>query len=452
MIKNTALGLFLFLFSIIVLSPFLTFAQTSPASTTPESKITAVTVATVNIYDAKIISQSGNTFAISFDISNRVGVQSGIKYSVTLVKPKTGDVADEHVYSEVLALGENQTITKTITYTAPASVSSGTYQLWLRSNNDRGLPLALANLGNITITSSNTPKVDILGDTCYLTVDGEKSVKKYTLRQGVDIANTESLTATCKVFSTMPISKTTPKIFPFFTPTFETHFRTLYGDIVPQTGGATTSIAISAGTSTISVSLPKAFKPQAYDVLFSLVPNSSAKATVSESNKVNFHYVLRGLSGTVQNTVFDKLSYKKGDIAQLQIFTSESADSFERSRAGSGTKSEKQKLDVTVTDTVGIICGSYSNKETRLDPRGNNIAITMLEDCNGPIAKVTLGAAVDDNSDLQTLDSKSFENPLPLPLAPTPVNIINKYTVIFLVAGLFIVLIVLLKKRFYENK
>lgn len=44
------------------------------------------TVATVNIYDAKIVSQDNNRIKISFDLSNREYVQPDVKYLVQLIR------------------------------------------------------------------------------------------------------------------------------------------------------------------------------------------------------------------------------------------------------------------------------------------------------------------------------------------------------------------------------
>lgn len=388
---------------------------------------TGAIVATVNIYNAQIVSQEGNTFNISFDLSNRVGVQSGVKYSASLTKSPDNNTVDQKVYDETLVLGENQTISKNISYTPSASLSGGNYQLWIKSANDRGLILALGNPGTVTITGTNAPKVEILSDTCYLTVDNEKPIKQYIPRQGVDIADTESLTATCKVLSIFPTDTS-------FTPKFETYFRSVYGNKVSQTGGTATPISIKTGTSSVSVSLPKATAPQSYDVLFSLV--SLDQLTVS--NSANFHYVLRGASGTIQNTVFDKSSYQKDETANLQIFFSPSADTFQDSRLGSGTNLAKQKLDVVVTDKNGSTCGTFTKEMTPDDKPVFNALIQMTRDCENPIAKITLSGAKDVNSAFQALDSRDFQTPIP-PAPASPLD--SKAIIIFIsILGLLIII------------
>ncbi len=76
-------------------------AETAPAKTKPTSKdaisVNTVVLATVNIQNAKIVSQKDNTFNISFSLSNREGVQSGVKYGIELIKDNKY-VVDEKIF------------------------------------------------------------------------------------------------------------------------------------------------------------------------------------------------------------------------------------------------------------------------------------------------------------------------------------------------------------------
>ncbi len=82
-------------------------------------------VATVNIYNAQIISQSDRTFSLSFDLSNDTGVQSQVAVFRRLTKATaTGDLTvDEQVYPNIFSIDQNTTINQSVTYTAPASLS-----------------------------------------------------------------------------------------------------------------------------------------------------------------------------------------------------------------------------------------------------------------------------------------------------------------------------------------
>jgi hypothetical protein len=131
-----------------LLLPGTVLAQTAAPK---EGEVTVI--ATVNIYNAKIVSQSGRTLTIAFDLSNREGIQSGVRYSAYLAQsvPTGGMIVDKKVYDEVLTLGAGATIHKEITYTVPDYIS-GTYDLWIESESTNGLPLASMILGKATLS------------------------------------------------------------------------------------------------------------------------------------------------------------------------------------------------------------------------------------------------------------------------------------------------------------
>ena len=407
-------------------------ATSTPAAVTPQL------VASVNIYSAKLVSQNGNTFTVNFDIYNRIGSQSGIKYAAALVD-KSGATVDENVYSDVVVLGQDQTVHKTITYTPATSLAAGKYKLWIISENESGLSLGLNTVGDVTIVSNpGTPNIQILTDTCSLTV-GKNTKTKYTLDQGVDIGNTESLTASCSVFSTFKGTNS-------FTPAFETRARNIFGPKVADAGGATSSISIKQGTSTISLVLPKALNPQAYDVLLTLAANAGAVT----SNTVDFHYVIRGISGTVQNAVFDKASYVAGDTANLKILISDPADTFSGSRAGSSTPIVNKIVNVTITAKDGTACGSISQSLYSKDGDLLNLKIPITADCSNPSANVTFSAAPVGGTQ-QVLDSKTFTTPPEVKNPSGYNNISTKNIIIIIICLILLAIIVSIYEKFHKK-
>ena len=300
----------------------LSFAQTSStnAPNTPSQNIIAL--ATVNITDAKILSQNGNILKLSFNISNREGAQTGVKYGVQLISAtkNTQTIVDEQVYPDSLTLAEHSAVSKEITYTPPANLS-GTYALFLSSKNESGFPFALSFVGNVTLTAT-VKGIEINPESCFLTVAGEKGSPHYTLRQGVDIAQNENLILSCTATNHSSVAVSA-------VPVFETRYRTAYGSVVPQTGGDANPISFSAGQKkSFSIVLPKAENPQAYEVLITL------KTGEVLSNMTGVHYVIRGASATIQNVSLDKNYYTKGDTAVLSLVWTPSADTFPNSRLG----------------------------------------------------------------------------------------------------------------------
>lgn len=350
----------------IVLPGAFALAQQSPS--TPQQ---AAVLATVNIQNAKIISQQGNVFHISFDLTNRVIPQSGVMFGVMLVSntAQGQTIADQYIYPDSVILAEHSSVHENIVYTAPASLS-GTFDVVLTSKNASGFPFAIDDLGSTTLQASGG--VALLANTCYVQVAGENT--QYTLMQGVDIAPTENLTLTCEATNngTSAIS---------VTPTYETHYRTVYGSVVPQTGGSSDPIALKVGeTKTLTLALSKATAPQAYDVLVTLGGGSVV------SNPIDVHYVIQGDSATIQDLSLDKNYYAAGDTAELSVLWSPSADMFSGSRKyGNATTSLPQGMTVaiTMTDVNGVACITPLNQPVPNQPNAH-IPLSIIHDCQNP--------------------------------------------------------------------
>ena len=367
--------------SIITLSLFVlgvffcnsTFAQTKNATSSSQG----IVVATVGINNAKIISQNDRDFVISFDISNKVGAQPQIKYSVELTSTSTSNpiVFDEKVYDETLSLNGNTFVSKTINYTVPQSIQKGTYSLRIKSKNSSGLMLAISYLGNINIIDNTTNSIEILPDSCSLFVNTIKS----TGQEAILSTTTDTFTAKCKVNSTFTSNST-------LTPTFITKSHTSFGNTVADSGGQKESITIKKGTNDIIVTLPKANTPQDYNLSFGLF-SSDGKTT---SNTISFHYLLFGQSGIIQNTIFNKTYYYKGDTANLQIFSTQT-----------GIQTGTSSITVLVSDSDGA-CSATSTKQIS-SFSVTNLSIPIIKDCNSPKANISLSA------NGKILDSNNFQ-------------------------------------------
>jgi len=281
----------------------------------------ATMIAEVNLQNIKLVSkQKGGLFDISFELVNGAGVQTGVKYGVSLIRETDQGqiVVDSRVYPEVLTLEENAIKKINITYQAPAGLS-GKYKILVQSGTDGGLMLGLGFADDI-ILAPPLKSLEILTDTCYLQVQDEVGSPHYTLTQGVDITSDETLQLTCTVTNYGSSALTV-------TPGFETRLRTMFGEVVPSAGGSTGPITFNPNeTKNIIINLPKATPPQSYDVQFTLENNELKTNTVTD------HYVLIGSSATIQNVILDKTSYQAGESALMSFIWSPSADSFPGSR------------------------------------------------------------------------------------------------------------------------
>lgn len=355
-----------------------------------------IVLATVNIYDAKIDSQSGNNIKISFDLNNRTGIQPGVKYAVDLLKREGENLflIDQKVYNnDVMDLGINETFHKEITYSVP-SFLSGAYEIWVESKNDNGLPLAQARAGEITLKGSGD-YIEIIPSSCYITISGDESNTKYTLGQGVDIAPNESLLGHC-TFKNHSVGSI--KAIPVFT----TYYRTTFGETISVVKGNEVSLQKNE-SKLANFSLPKTDKPQAYDVALILYDSQSNFNSFSGqkqlSNLIVFHYVLQGASATIQNLRLDKDYYQKGDTAKVSFTWTASADSFVGSRAGSNL-SQKVNAEITLSNAEGKTCTKEvlqkeldnSDVEFNVPINANCLnpqVVVLLKDSNGNILDQT---------------------------------------------------------------
>ena len=424
--------------ALFVSIPSISYAQTASPTTLPASlenatPAQAVVIATVNIYDAKIVSQDKNNIIISFDLNNREKAQPGIKYAINLVQKGDGDartLVDQKVYDEVLSLSENTTITKQITYQAPEYLS-GNYEIWVTSQTDKGLPLGQGLAGEVKLTGNN--EYINLSD-CYLQVQGEAKDKKYALGQGVDVNPEETLLANCTAKSNF---KTEQVVSPVFT----TYYRDTFGEKIKEEKQENITLKANESKDIVLI-IPKAQKPQAYDAVLSLI-NMQNK---SISNVMDFHYVLRGNSATIQNLRLDKDYYKKGDTAKISFYATFSANNFPGSRLGVNTD-EKVNLELVI-NTENKACSDSIRKE--LD-KNAQIDLEALIAINCPNPEVSIFLKDKDGNILDQANLKIASKEVPMAENPIVKVAQNKTAIVIffsvIALALIIILIALVRKK-----
>ena len=364
--------IFISLFVLIILGLF--FANTIFAQTNNFGSLSGgVIVATVSINNTKIVSQNDRDFVISFNISNKTGAQSKVKYSVQLTKvsSSTQTIFDEKVYDDALFLGENMIIHKTVNYIVSPSVSAGAYTLYIRSQNASGLPLSIVRLGDVKISANILGAIEIIPNTCTFSY----SQNKYFGTSTNNKISTESINAKCKVKSTF--LKDTPMVL-----NFVTRSPSVFGSIVPIFGTSTRNMIIKKGTNDVTITMPEAKKPQNYNLSFYL---ASADAKIL-SNTISYDYAVAGEQGTIKNVVFDKTYYKAGDTANLQIYSSQSSTST---------------ISAIIRDNSGIYCSATSSKIVS-GVAITNLLLSITKNCLNPKASVILsdmnGKILDSNN------------------------------------------------------
>lgn len=375
-----------------------------------ESKIDdpGVLVAAVNIYDAKIVSQENNKITLAFVLSNGEQVQSGIKYAVSLMKgEKDGaqTLIDEKIYDEAVSLSENIATTREIIYEAPEYLS-GTYDIWIISQNGKGLALGSSNIGKITLTGSNE-YIEIQPSSCQLQVQGE------------------ILLANCTIINNFKTEQT-------IIPVFATYYPDKFGEKIKT--DKLEAITLNPNESRpISLIIPKAEKPRAYDAVMSFVKDDKVV-----SNQATFHYALDGISAIIQNLRLDKDYYAEGDTAAISLFSV------------SSTNDGKVNLELVINSGKTVCSDTIkqeldSNKQVDLETK-------IIKDCSNPEALAVLKDKDGNVLDQTNFKFSSFSVLQVAPEEGAAVKAVKdkKYIIAILVVIFFVlvaILAIIIKKR-----
>ncbi len=360
------------------------FALAQNSSTTKAvSKETAV--ATVNIYNATNKEIGSNKYSVSFEIFNRVGIQSNIRYGLQLVSAKEYSVADTLLANESLTLGERQTKKITMEYEIPGFVADGEYKLLIVAKNQNGLPLAVMPAGfpeKIITVSNKTSAPDL--SSCYLTIIGDaSSTARYTLANLATIKSGETIEGHC-VLKNGNIDLNNLKI------TLVTHKRDQFGDILKEEALPTLISIKKNEVKNISFTIPTLTIAGLYDLDTFLT--NSREEKISESERMR--YLVVGAYATIQNTILDKTSYKKGDMADLNVFWTSQVGAV-----------KTLTLNVAINDVNSAACGS-ATKSLSLGKYAvgtESVKVKIDKDCPGAVALVSI---TDENGN--TLDTTTI--------------------------------------------
>ncbi|MBP9765712.1 MAG: hypothetical protein KBD12_00565 [Candidatus Pacebacteria bacterium] len=380
--------------------------------------------ATVNVYSASTTKIDDSNYSVYFQIFNRVGTQSNIRYGLELTSTIDGKVYDSKLANESLTLKENQTMEIRNEYKIPTFIPNGNYKLSITVKNQNGLTLAYVPAGfpEKIISVSGKSEAPII-DNCSLTI--ATGTDKFSNTQNIGVNIGENINATCNIKSTNNLNYSGVKI------KLITHKRDIFGDIL-DSKILDNSIDIKSGSSnTIDFSISTAASPQLYYVDMFLVDSNGSKL----SQSTNIYYTVKGDSITLTNVVVESLSVKKGGKTTVKALW----NYF-------GNFSPKSYTIMAVSkDANGTECGSV----TKSILPSNNVIKTTLEivnkiDCENSTILVSVldnKGSILDSSATDLTNQKSTVNidentPESSILS---INSVNKYYLV-----IFIVVLVLL--------
>lgn len=421
----------------------LTFAsaQTKTTATTTKKATTnasGMLVATVNVYNATTTKISNGEYSVSFQIYNRVGTQSNIRYGLELVNSYDQKIADTQLANESLTLGNGQSIDLKMDYKVPSFVSIGNYKLRIVVKNQNGLALATMPAGFpeqiITVeTKAFAPTIN----SCSITLNSTST--KYTNSQMLTVNIGEQIKADCEIENkgSSNYSNIQVKLI--------THKKSSFGDIVDSKVLENKIVLNNNSKGSISLALPIMNLPQLYYVEMFLVDEKGNKLSTS----IPLYYFVKGDSITLQNVVLNKSGYKKGDKANLDVFWTYAGDNPQNSFT----------MKAIINNGSGALCGSITKSIMPSDNTKNtSLQIPISMNCENALISVSVldnKGNILDSTDIDTKNQKENVNidentPIASILA---INSVNKYYVIIFIAVLVLIGygILVLKKEHKDN-
>jgi hypothetical protein len=299
----------------------------------------------------------------------------------------------------------------------------------LTSSNTSGLPFGVKTIGKVTLKST-TSGIVILSETCSLQVVGEKNSPTYKLDQAVDIKAEEDLKLSCTAVNSSKVAVTT-------TPSYETRYRTSYGDVVKTTGGDVSPISFKASEEKpFTVILPKANVPQLYVIGLKLSSNDV------KSNTIYLNYLISGFNATIKNVSLNKDYYLKGEKAQVSFFySSTSAGSLTGNRISS-VSIPPLNSKIQILNDKDKSCAKIQTQTLIKASDKIEVPISITSNCVDPKIILTL---TDDKGTI--FDQKEFKvkTTSVIPEPNTSSNI--KYIIILLVVLCFVAIYTYSSKR-----
>ena len=388
----------------------------------PSTSQEAILVATVNIYNSKIVSQDKNIFKLSFDLSNRENIQPDVSYAVQLIQKtenKSDSIIDEKIY-EKTNLNENETIKKEITYSAPQYLS-GKFDLQLIAKNQTGLSLGISSLGEISLEGKGD-YIEIDQSSCRFTKEQPK--KDENLSNIFD--NKKELIIYCDIEN-----KSQKELS--FSPSLKIYANSSFGKLIDEKKETNLISIKSQEKKQIQINLPKIINPQNYLAILELESDNN-----KISNQASINYQIAGLSASIQNIFLDKNLYQKGETAQVSMYWT-----------AQNTEKEKIFTKITIKDKQNKNCSKESKQELDQTKILIEYTLPITANCQDPKIAVSL-----EDKDGKILDTKNYELKSVLPkeekkdtVKTETKNNIFLYGIILIIILILILVLIILKKK-----
>lgn len=393
------------------------------------------------IYDVKIESQKDNKIDVFFTLENKAKTKLNLHYNLSLVRAD-GSGPIERFFSanenKVFSVSPYEKISERLKFDAP-DFYRGNYRVVVRIGSVSGLSYMGISENEVFLDGSGE-FIDL--SDCRVVVDTE-SDKDYDLQFGLVIKKGELGYVNC-------LAKNNSKEELKVNGSQDVYLRDEFSDflkVVPDES----AIYFLPGEEK-NVTLPilgiDNLNPQAYTNVLNLLADGAVI-----SNDIYIHYVVSGLSGSINKALLDKDYYQKDDTALLELGITDRADIYNGSRYLE-KESDKGILKISMFDKEGESCTEEDVNLNDLKILDNNyhFSLKIQKECIDPSLKLNL---TDKNGkDLAHLEAKIQSKNVPSgAIGVENDNLLsNSFSVrniLLILAGLLlvVVLIILMRKK-----
>ncbi len=354
-----------------------------------------------NVIKINSFNMDGTVANVKFSVNKNL-TEGHVKYSVALEKIidkdeniTSGFMVDKVYIPEKDILfvnsGREYSFSHDFGYLVPAN-----YRVVVRMENLAGNPIALVSSDDVKVNTNNKNELIIDNFSCQIHISEDEYDRTYGLYDGPDVTTGEHLVMFCDVINNPHIRGNLKVKYSIFDRKGQEVENGLENEDVVLQGSDKERVAVE---------IPIAKKPQAYDAKISL-----QTAGGQETNKVKVHYVVQGVSGTIQNVSIDNLeSINKDKQIKLTVQLSGRADYFIGSRTlekNSKIQQTQSSLKIKAINIAGKVCGKIDkNIALGADIKNINLGLTVDAECQPTKIKVIL---------LDTKNNKLDEVVLPI--------------------------------------
>jgi hypothetical protein len=383
-------SIFVAMFFVCLTFAFFKFASAANDSGSLEdkNKVATTLVATTNAYDVQLKDNGNGKLKVSFNIVNKLKVQSDVRYGILVNKIDSGQETefDRKISDETLTLQENRPVAKEIEYQIPG-FSSGQYDIILEIRTIQGLLLDYVNAGQINLKRVNQG-LEIEGGKCILTNISKNSEGSFD--EGATFEKGDSIIAKCSVVnnSSNSFSAVPSLLIRSYSP---------YGEIFKKNDFQEIQFGPNEEKSfSLPITLSDENTPNSILLEFSLYKEGAVF-----SNKVET-YLFSRTSGNVNawivNARFNKNYFSLGDSANITL----DWDGFILNGAGSYLELQEIPFVADLFSQDGYACINRPEQAvvSKLVKKNNisesDLVLHVTRDCPHPTFRITL---LNENND-----------------------------------------------------